>query len=136
MIRLCLDTSAYTYFKRGDPEAARLMSSASWVGVPTVVLGELRTGFMLGRKNDDNERDLIEFLAESMVHVLDVDDSASRHYAEIVVFLRRHGKPIPTNDVWIASLAVREGATVLTYDGHFRDIERVSARVLGAAVET
>lgn len=130
MSRLCMDTSAYTHFKHGDDAAVAAVGSASWIGVPVVVLGELRTGFLLGRRPDDNERELLRFLAEPVVHVLDVDDSASRHYADIVLSLRRRGAPIPTNDVWIASLAVREGATVLTYDAHFRGIERVGARVL------
>ena len=131
MTRLCLDTSAYSHFKAGDHEAVAAVQSASWVGVPAVVLGELRTGFLLGRRHDDNERELRRFLGEPLVHVLDVDDAASRHYAEIVVSLRRRGTPLPTNDVWIASVAAREGATVLTYDAHFREVERVAARVLG-----
>jgi tRNA(fMet)-specific endonuclease VapC len=44
--------------------------------------------------------------------------------------LRRKGKPVPTNDVWIASVAARDGAIVLTYDAHFEDIERVGAVIL------
>jgi predicted nucleic acid-binding protein len=135
MTRLCLDTSAYSHFKAGDDEALAAVRSAAWIGVPVIVLGELRTGFRLGRRNDDNERELLQFLGEPIVHVLDVDDAASRHYADIVVSLRRRGSPLPTNDVWIASLAAREGATVLSYDTHFREVERVASRILGSAPE-
>jgi tRNA(fMet)-specific endonuclease VapC len=59
------------------------------------------------------------------------DAEASRHYAEIVVDLRRAGTPIPTNDVWIAAIAAREGALVVTYDPHFERIARVGSVVLG-----
>ncbi len=45
MTRLVLDTSAYSHFKRGDPEAVDALAHASWVGVPVIVLGELRAGF-------------------------------------------------------------------------------------------
>jgi tRNA(fMet)-specific endonuclease VapC len=130
MSRVCIDTSAYSRFKRGHPPAVEAISRASWVGVSVVVLGELRTGFLLGRQSKQNEAEIRVFLANPVVEVLDVDSEASEIFAEIVVALRRAGTPVPTNDIWIAAVAAREGAPVLTYDGHFRSISRVSARVL------
>ncbi|HEY4394211.1 MAG TPA: type II toxin-antitoxin system VapC family toxin [Polyangia bacterium] len=131
MSRFCLDTSAYSRFKRGDAGAVEALRRASWVGVPVVVLGELRTGFVLGAHPERNEAELGRFLASPVVEVLDVDEEAARIYAEIVVAQRRVGKPVPTNDLWIAALAARAGAPVLTYDGHFAAIARIAARVLG-----
>src|SRR5215218_8906699 len=46
----CLDTSAYSNFRRGNEEVAALLDRAEMVGVPTIALGELRTGFLLGSK--------------------------------------------------------------------------------------
>jgi tRNA(fMet)-specific endonuclease VapC len=130
MSRYCLDTSAYSHFKRGDPEAVTLITTASWVGVSSIALGELRTGFALGRHRDRNEAELREFLADPVVRTLDVDDAASVLYSEMVVSLRRAGTPLPTNDIWIAAVAAREAAAVLTYDAHFTSIVRVGVRVL------
>ncbi len=130
MSRICLDTSAYSHFMRGDPEAVVAISAAGWVGMPSVVLGELRTGFMLGSRMKKNEEELSKFLDHPLVRVLEVDNAASRIYAEIVVSLRRAGTPLPTNDIWIASVAAREGATVLTYDLHFQMIPRVGSQIL------
>jgi tRNA(fMet)-specific endonuclease VapC len=132
MTRVCLDTSAYSHFRRGSPEAVAALTRARSVLVPAVVLGELRSGFLLGSRPDDNERELAEFLAHPVVRILDVDDEAATLYAEIFADLRRAGTPLPTNDLWVAALAVREGATVLTYDGHFQSIARVGCKVLGA----
>jgi predicted nucleic acid-binding protein len=128
--RVCLDTSAYSRFKRGDEAAVEALTRATWVGVPAVVLGELRAGFLLGAHADRNEAELARFIANPVVEVLDVDEEAAQIYAEIVVAQRRAGKPVPTNDLWIAALAARVGAPVLTYDGHFAAIARISARVL------
>jgi predicted nucleic acid-binding protein len=128
--RFCLDTSAYSRFKRGDEAAVEALKRATWVGLPVVVLGELRTGFLLGSHADRNEAELARFLANPVVELLDVDDEAAQIYAEIVVAQRRAGKPVPTNDLWIAALAARAGAPVLTYDVHFAAIARISARVL------
>jgi len=130
MKRICLDTSAYSHFKRGSPEAVEFISRASWVGLPTIVLGELRTGFLLGGRTRRNDDELREFLNHPVVHVLDVDDEASAHYAVIMVSLSRAGTPVPTNDIWIAALARREGAAVLTFDEHFERIRDVSTRVI------
>jgi tRNA(fMet)-specific endonuclease VapC len=131
--RVCIDTSAYSQFKRGNPDAVEAVSSATAVLVPSVVLGELRSGFLMGARADDNERALAAFLARSVVRVLDVDAEAARIYAEIYVALRRTGTPVPTNDLWIAAVAAREGAVVLTADRHFEAIPRVGCRILAVA---
>ena len=132
MSSYCLDTSAYSNFRRGDEEVAALLDRAELVGVPTVALGELRTGFLLGGKRRRNETELDAFLDSSAVEVLPVDSETSRHYAEIVADLRKAGTPVPTNDIWIAATAARNGATVLTCDDHFERIARVGSVVIDA----
>ena len=129
-MKLSLDTSAYSHFKRGHAEVVDLLDSADWIGVTAVVLGELRAGFGLGKRRAANERELGRFLANPVVHVLVVDDEASQIYADIVVALRAAGTPIPTNDIWIAAVSAREAAMVVTFDGHFAAIGRVGHQIL------
>lgn len=131
MSRICLDTSAYSHFRRGEPEAVTAIEAARSVAVPAVVLGELRAGFRLGSLAERNEAELRRFLEHPVVRVLEVDDEAATHYAELIVDLRKAGRPLPTNDVWIAALALREGTTLLTYDAHFEHVRRVGVRILG-----
>jgi predicted nucleic acid-binding protein len=121
----CLDTSAYSNFRRGHDELVVLIDRADWIGIPSVALGELLTGFLLGSRRDRNEAELEEFLANPVVEVLGVDAEASRHYAEIISDLRQAGTPLPTNDIWIAATAARHGAAILTSDEHFERIARV-----------
>lgn len=130
MSRYCLDTSAYAHFQRGDDRVVEVVDRAEWIGVPTIVLGELGVGFRLGRHRNRDEEALREFLDHPVVEPLSVDREVSRHYADIVVELREGGTPIPTNDIWIAATAAREGAVVLSYDGHFDAVARVGALVL------
>jgi tRNA(fMet)-specific endonuclease VapC len=128
----CLDTSAYSNFRRGNEEVTALLDRAERVGVPTVALGELRTGFLLGGRQRRNETELDVFLDNPVVELLPVDAETSRHYAEIVAELRKAGTPLPTNDVWIAATAARNGTTVLTCDDHFERIARVGSVVIPA----
>ena len=134
MNRYCLDTSAYSQFRRGNELVIGLIDSAEWIGVPSVVIGELLTGFLQGGQGErceHNESELAGFLSNPAVNELCVDHTVARLFAEIVVALRGRGTPLPTNDIWVAACAARSGSTVLTFDEHFRSIERVGTLVLG-----
>jgi len=131
--RFCLDTSAYSQFKRGEPQVVELLDSAEWIGVPSIVIGELWLGFLQGERLERNVRELNEFLDNPVVHELVIDRDVGQIYGEIVVALRRTGTPLPTNDIWIAAAAARSGAAVLTYDSHFASIQRTGPIVLSPA---
>lgn len=133
MSHLCLDTSAYSHFKRGAAEPLERIRQARSIVVPAVVLGELRTGFLLGSRPSENETELLSFLAENVVTVAEIGDRTSALYAELVRDLRHKGTPLPTNDIWIAATAVETGTTVLTYDEHFSLVSRVGCQVLAPA---
>jgi tRNA(fMet)-specific endonuclease VapC len=128
--RFCLDTSAYSQFKRGEPQVIDLIDRAEWLGVPTIVLGELAVGFRYGGRRAANETELARFLANPAVEVLPVGDDTATIYADIVLDLKRAGTPLPANDIWIATVAARHGAPVLTFDTHFRAIARVGTTLL------
>ncbi|MDP3719562.1 MAG: type II toxin-antitoxin system VapC family toxin [Acidobacteriota bacterium] len=134
-MRFCLDTSAYSHFKRGDPQVVELIDRADWLGVPVVVLGELAVGFRQGSRRKEHESDLAEFLANPVVEVLPVDEDMVGIYADVVTDLKKAGTPLPANDIWIATVATRHGATVLTYDQHFRLIARTGSTVLTAPTD-
>ena len=129
-MRYCLDTSAYSNFKRGDPPVVDLIDRADWLGIPVIVLGELTVGFRLGGRREANESELDRFVAHPAVEILQVTEDMAGLYADIVLDLKKSGTPLPANDIWIAAVAVRHGATVLTYDAHFRAIARVGATIL------
>lgn len=128
--RYCLDTSAYSWFRRGDPSVVELIDSARWIGMPSIVLGELHLGFQRGSRRERNEDELADFLAHPLVEELRVDHDVAYVYAEIVRSLRAKGTPIPTNDAWIAATASRAGAPIVAYDPHFALVDRVGAIVL------
>ena len=129
-MRLCLDTSAYSHFKRGHAHAVDHVGSATWVGIPTIVLGELEVGYRLGGRTAANLDELGRFLEHPVVELVGVDRDVARLYAEMVVGLRRRGTPVPTNDIWVAACAARVGATLVTYDRHFELVDRVGVVVL------
>lgn len=122
MTALCLDTSAYSALKRGDREVHACLERADRILVPTIVLGELRAGFAAGGRRAQNLAELAEFLAVPGCEVAVIDDAVSQRYADIVTVLRNAGTPIPTNDTWIAAVALTTASAVLTRDSHFAQI--------------
>jgi tRNA(fMet)-specific endonuclease VapC len=124
-MRVCLDTNAYAAFKRGNPRVTAVMEAAEDVLVPTVVLGELHTGFQMGDRAERNTRELEDFLRRPGVLVADVDRRVAERYGLLFKALKEIGRPGPTNDLWIAALAVETGSRILSDDSHFDAIPGV-----------
>jgi predicted nucleic acid-binding protein len=118
-MKIALDTNRYSDLARGDPAVVALVMAAEAVYLPVIVLGELRAGFRRGTREAANEAALAAFLARPFVHVLAVDEATSVVYAGLEAELRGKGTPIPTNDVWIAALALQHGVRLYTRDPHF-----------------
>ena len=70
-----------------------------------------------------NCRQLNAFLDSPRVRVYPVDDETTSHYASIYRQLKRKGRPIPTNDLWIAAGCMQQGFRLLTADKHFSEID-------------
>lgn len=120
---ILLDTNAYASFKRGDAEAVAILRAADTIGISAVVLGELLSGFALGNREADNRRELNTFLASPRVALLPVTADTAGFYARVYQQLRRKGKPIPSNDLWIAATALQHGFAVFSHDRHFAEID-------------
>lgn len=124
-MRVLLDTSAYSAFMRGRHDIKEVLQSADSIAVNPIVLGELRAGFRHGRHSDKNTNQLKRFLASPRVHVVMIDEETAERYAVILNSLWTIGRPIPTNDLWIAASAMQYGLTILTTDAHFTHIAQV-----------
>ena len=120
---ILLDTNVYTAFMLGDAAVVEVMAHAERVCLNSVVLGELLGGFAAGTREAKNRAELARFLDSPRVEVLPVTTQTADSYALVYSGLRRKGKPIPTNDLWIAASALEHGAGLLTSDAHFAHID-------------
>ena len=117
---ICLDTNTYAALLTGQADALAIIGTADQVWMPAPVLGELRAGFLKGRKAAANELVLQDFLASQYVRVAHADEAVSRRYAQVFDQLRKAGKPIPTNDLWIAACALHVTCPLYSLDRHFQ----------------
>ena len=129
MTRILLDTSAYSAFRRGHAGVVSVLRRSTEILVSVVVLGELRAGFEAGSRREANRRDLRAFLASPRVSVVPVTETTTERYALIYSTLRANGRPIPTNDMWIASAAMESGADLVTLDTDYNKLPQVLVRL-------
>lgn len=114
---MILDTNGLSAMADGDPGVAPILQQAAEIALPVIALGEYRYGIRQSRHRARYERWLNEVLASC--RVLSVDEGTSAVYADIRGELKRAGRPIPGNDLWIAALARQHSLPLLSRDQHF-----------------
>ena len=90
-----------------------------------IVVGELLAGFRRGSRFEQNVADLRAILDSPYVFFVPVGSVTADRYARIVASLRAKGRPIPTNDVWIAAHAMETGADLVSADRHFKHVDGI-----------
>ena len=118
-MRLALDTNRYTDLCRGEVSVVDTVEAAEEVWLPFIVVGELRAGFAAGTQGPRNEAVLRRFMLKPGVAILYPDEQTTHHYANVYRQLRKQGTPIPTNDMWIAALALQHSLILCARDAHF-----------------
>ena len=124
-LKYAIDTSAYSAFNRNQHSLERFINQDSKIFVPLTVIGELRAGFKAGKRERDNELLLSDFLNLPNVTILRLGEKTTENYADIYIQLRSIGKPIGTNDIWIAATCLEHKLPLLTLDSHFRQIKNL-----------
>ena len=114
---MILDTNAVSAAADDDPAIIAILARAEQVAIPVIVIGEYRYGIAQSRRRAICENWLTSLIQDCFV--LDINEPTTHHYAEIVLELKRIGKSIPTNDLWIAALCRQHRLPLLSRDRHF-----------------
>lgn len=124
-MRILLDSNAYSLLMRGNEQVAELVRRAEEVLFSAIVVGELMYGFRHGTHFERNVTDLRTFLDSPYASFVAVGRITADRYSRIAAALRAKGRPIPTNDVWIAAHAMETGADLISADRHFDLIDGI-----------
>ena len=85
----------------------------------------MKAGFYGGDQRHRNEALLRKFLSKSTVGVLMPGRETAEQYARLFVQLKRAGKPVPDDDLWIAALVLEHDLTLITRDRHFARVPQL-----------
>jgi tRNA(fMet)-specific endonuclease VapC len=127
-MKLLLDTNRLSDALAQVEEVLLVLETAEAVYVPVIALGEIRAGFLGGRRAAKNEARLQWFLSQEGISTIGVDPPVSHRFAQIHKELRKRGRPVPTNDLWIAAISVENGLVLYTRDAHFGQLPELALR--------
>lgn len=127
MSRYLFDTNACIHFRNGHPSLiarVRNLPPDSVIYTSVITLGELYYGIMRSppQRRAKYELLLLDLLVK-FADVLPITPEVAHKYGEIKAQLSAKGKPIPVNDIWIASIALVHDLTLVSSDAHFDLVE-------------
>ena len=123
---MILDTNAVSALAERDKKLLKVISESDSLALSFIAHAEFRYG-LLGSSRPDAGKKLLEALARTIPLLLP-DSETIEHYAWIADQLKRNGRPIPTNDLWIAALARQHTLPILSQDRHFDHIPNITRR--------
>ncbi len=120
---IALDTSVAVRFLNGDTAIVGRVLALPEIILPMVVVGELLFGAENSTRPIQNLPRYLEFMAACVVVPLARETAAV--YARTRLALKRKGRPIPMNDIWIAAQCLEQGWMLVTDDKDFDYVDRL-----------
>lgn len=114
---VALDTSVAVRFLNGDKAVVAHVLSLPIVILPTVVIGELLFGAENSSRSLKNLPRYLEFI--EICETVSLGRETAAVYARTRLSLKRKGRPIPMNDVWIAAQCLEHSWLLVTDDSDF-----------------
>ncbi|MGL5192193.1 MAG: type II toxin-antitoxin system VapC family toxin [Chroococcales cyanobacterium] len=121
--RYLLDTNIIIALFAEEALVKTNLGQASTVFIPSITLGELYYGARKSGRTQANLSKIDELVASSSILVCDAE--TAEEYGQVKNELRRKGRPLPENDIWIAALALQYDLILVTRDAHFQEIDNL-----------
>ena len=125
---VCLDTNIVAYYLNGDERVIAEVGKSGVLYLPFIAAGELLYGAKNSTKVERNLKVYRLFLTKCSV--LFADGATSEIYSDIKIELKKGGKQIPVNDLWIAAIAKQNSLKLLTSDKHFTFINGLDLKYI------
>jgi tRNA(fMet)-specific endonuclease VapC len=121
--RYLLDTNIIIALFAEEALVKTNLGQASTVFIPSIALGELYYGARKSGRTQANLSLIDELVSNSSILVCDTE--TAQQYGQVKNELRRKGRPLPENDIWIAALALQHDLILVTRDAHFQEVNNL-----------
>jgi tRNA(fMet)-specific endonuclease VapC len=122
--KIALDTDVSIKFLNGDTHIDAVLLKYSEICLPAIVVGELVFGALNSKHAEQNlarHRKLIHSTT-----ILTLTEATANTYAKIRLALKKKGKPIPENDLWIAATCIEHKLPLMSSDVHFEYVDQLN----------
>ena len=118
---IALDTSIAVRFLNRDAAIAEKVLALPEIILPMVVVGELLFGAENSARSLQNLPRYLEFIEACIA--IPLGRETAKAYAKTRLALKRKGRPIPINDIWIAAQCLERGWVLVTNDTDFNYVD-------------
>ena len=116
LTRLLLDTTFLIDAERSHTDLDDLIGEEDDVAIAAITVAELQVGVELSKgKTRHNRQDLLDAIVIA-VPIVDYDLEVARAHAQLLVAVRRQGRPRGAHDLIIAATASSSGRSLVTAD--------------------
>jgi tRNA(fMet)-specific endonuclease VapC len=122
--KVALDTTVAIRYLNNDAAVVAKVTSLPTIVLPLVVTGELLYGAENSARSLQNLARYLQFI--QVCRVVSMGRETATTYSKVRYELKRKGRPIPENDIWIAAQCLEQGWTLVTDDQHFTYVANLS----------
>lgn len=122
--KVLVDTNVVSYMMKGGPlgKAYAPHLQGKLLSISFITVGEIYYGAEKARWGE-KKRSQLESTLRNFV-VIPYDHEIAKRYGVIAAERKRKGRPITSNDAWIAACAVKHGVPLVTHNA--KDFENIS----------
>ncbi len=106
-----------------EPAITKRVLALPEIVLPIIVVGELLFGAENSTRPLQNLPRYIEFISACVV--VPLGRETATFYAQSRLALKRKGRPIPMNDVWIAAQCLEQSWVLVTDDSDFDEVDEL-----------
>ena len=119
-MRFLFDTNIIIGFLKNEDIIVNNIKEEEIINVSVITVGEMFFGANNSERSDRNTTVYKEFF--EYCEIFKVTEKTAEYYAKLRYKLKKIGKPIPENDIWIAAIAKENDMTIVTRDKHLLGI--------------
>ncbi len=121
MKKIVLDTNTVIDLLKGIPKVVSELEKFDVFYLTTTICGELLFGAKNSGKRVENETKYRKFIEKCLI--LNIDFEVADEYSNIRLDLKKKGKPIPENDIWIAATCIVNNLALISRDNDFENVQ-------------
>lgn len=121
-----LDSNIIIDLFHGNEAVNNFINNNESISLPVIVVGELYFGAENSNNIKKHNKQVDDLITD--FETVNIDFETAKYFAKIKSNLKKLGKPIPENDIWIAALTLQHNRILVTNDNHFSLVEKLKIK--------
>ena len=125
-MKYLFDTNIIIALTKNDKELFDKVCTCGMISISVITYGELILGANYSQRVQENIIKINKFISDCVI-IKDINRNTANHYGEVKSLLKRIGKSIPDNDLWIVATAKELDYTIISRDNHILNLDFIKS---------